>query len=409
MSRVVIIGAGWAGQGVCEALAGAPETASIVCIDKGVVLEIGATWQFELEGRGTSVSVPLADSVAAPYLRRGDVTSVDYAGKKVALADGGVVEYDYLVLACGAVSDASSIPGLGEHAVDLSAKGFAGPMEAFLESLGGGGKKTALVSVTKCPYKCPPLPFEIAMLLDAAARRRGVREGLDIVVTYPVPWPFGGPKAKKAFTDAMTRKGIEFRPDTALKSLSRSDDGTTRVATASTAGGDSGVVDADLVLAVYPHRAPDFVDASLLNQKGSVPVDFRSNAVPNVDGVFCVGDACAAVLPSVGAPIPKAGEFAYKAGKAVGEALLATLKAEPMQLPTERFAKCVAEAGDGAGIVVGPDFSAAFKDPDNGKPVFTIEPSVGGTTDKVAWIQRFLDTFAAPGKAPTFAPKKQAK
>ena len=49
------------------------------------------------------------------------------------------------------------------------------------------------------------------------------------------------------------------------------------------------------------------------------------------------------------------------------------------------------------------DFSAVFADPEAGKPHFVIEPNVA--TEKTAWIQKYLDTFA-PGKAPTFAPRE---
>ena len=46
------------------------------------------------------------------------------------------------------------------------------------------------------------------------------------------------------------------------------------------------------------------------------------------------------------------------------------------------------------GITVGPNFDAAFADPENGKPAFAIEPHADGTTAKVAWIQGRLDRFA---------------
>ena len=36
---------------------------------------------------------------------------------------------------------------------------------------GAETKKTVLVAVAKTPYKCPPLPFEVAFLLDAMARK----------------------------------------------------------------------------------------------------------------------------------------------------------------------------------------------------------------------------------------------
>ena len=46
---------------------------------------------------------------AAKFLRKGTVQSVDYAAKHVNL-QFGVLPYDHLVLACGSVSDPSTIP-----------------------------------------------------------------------------------------------------------------------------------------------------------------------------------------------------------------------------------------------------------------------------------------------------------
>ena len=63
-------------------------------------------------------------------------------------------------------------------------------------------------------------------------------------------------------------------------------------------------------------------------------MDLRTNAVAGKEGVYCVGDACAALIPSAGVPIPKAGEFAYKAGLALGKRLAALVRGEEAALPT---------------------------------------------------------------------------
>ena len=388
--NIIVVGAGWAGQGVCEALgAETPPNTVVTCIDERDKLQIGATWQFGLDGRAKPVEVPLAKTSAAKFLRKGTVQSVDYAAKHVNL-QFGVLPYDHLVLACGAVSDPSTIPGLEDHCVDLTAKkDFTDDIERFLDAVEPGGKtKRVVISITKCPYKCPPLPFEVACLIDDAAKRRGkgVRDAVAITVTSPVPWPFGGPKAKKAFTEAMAAKNITYLPETQVTSVEEQD-GRKLVKTS----GDELI--ADLVLATFPHRAPDFVK-DLAKAKGSVPVDLRTNAVAGKEGVYCVGDACAALIPSAGVPIPKAGEFAYKAGLALGKRLAALVRGEEAALPTERSARCVAETGGGQGITVGPNFDAAFADPENGKPAFMIEPHADGTTAKVKWIQGYLDRFA---------------
>ena len=94
--------------------------------------------------------------------------------------------------------------------------------------------------------------------------------------------------------------------------------------TAASLGARKGMSATDLVLASGPHRAPDFVKdlakAKLFGTGG--PADERRGA--GKEGVYCAaGDACAALIPSAGVPIPKAGEFAYKAGLALGKRLAA--------------------------------------------------------------------------------------
>ena len=121
-THIIVVGAGWAGQGVCEALGEeTPPNTVVTCIDARETLSVGATWQFALDGRAKPMEVPLAKTSAAKFLRKGTVQSVDYAAKHVNL-QFGVLPYDHLVLECGAVSDPSTIPGLEEHGIDLTAK-----------------------------------------------------------------------------------------------------------------------------------------------------------------------------------------------------------------------------------------------------------------------------------------------
>ena len=228
-------------------------------------------------------------------------------------------------------------------------------------------------------HKCPPLPFEVACLIDDAAKRRGkgVRDAVSVTVTSPCRGP-SRPKAKKAFTEAMAAKNITYLPETQVTSIEEQD-GRKLVKTS----GDE--LMADLVLAAFPHRAPDFVK-DLAKAKGLVPVDLRTNAVAGKEGVYCVGDACAA-LSRPPASHPEGGGVCVQGG------------AGPRKTPGGAGARRGGRAADGAigavrgrdgrrtGITAGPNFDAAFADPENGKPAFAIEPHADGTTAKVAWIQ----------------------
>ena len=88
--NIIVVGAGWAGQGVCEALGEeTPPNTVVTCIDAREPLSVGAPWQFGLDGRAKPVEVPLSKTSAAQFLRKGTDQSVDYAPKHVKLQFGG--------------------------------------------------------------------------------------------------------------------------------------------------------------------------------------------------------------------------------------------------------------------------------------------------------------------------------
>ena len=348
-THIIVVGAGWAGQGVCEALGEETAEHRRDVHRRARDTECGRDLAIWIRWRRKPMEVPLAKTSAAKFLRKGTVQSVDYAAKHVNL-QFGVYRTTTSSLACGAVSDPSTIPGLAEHCVDLTAKkDFTDDIEKFLDGAEAGGKaRRVVISITKCPYKCPPLPFEVACLIDDAAKRRGkgVRDAVSITVTSPVPWPFGGPKAKEAFTEAMSAKNITYLPETAVVSVDEQD-GRKLVKTsgrnASGAGGSRTAQCWRVYLwgwrTGWPapraglREGPGQGQATGLTLHAGAP-DFvktwrtRYATVAGKEGVYCVGDACAALIPSAGVPIPKAGEFAYKAGLALGKRLAALVRGE---------------------------------------------------------------------------------
>ena len=44
-----------------------------------------------------------------------------------------------------------------------------------------------VISVATPPYKCPPAPFETAMMIHWFLRRQGIRKDSEIIVTIPEP------------------------------------------------------------------------------------------------------------------------------------------------------------------------------------------------------------------------------
>jgi len=184
------------------------------------------------------------------------------------------------------------------------------------------------------------------------------------------------PNTKPVMMELLEEKNIEFLPEKQLEKVQDKKlyfkDG-------------SDPLDFDLMWSVWPIRAPDFVQESglAINPKGTVNVEDKViNTIANAPNAHIIGDACR--VPFGNAGVPKAGEFAWKMGVSVADAINGEIN------PADRSGVCAAEAGFGKGIILSPDFSDVCNDPQNGKPRVGIEKSEEGTAQKVAWCNSYL-------------------
>jgi NADH dehydrogenase len=120
--RVVIVGAGFGGLEAARALHGAP--VDVLLVDRNNY----HTFQPLLYQVATTGLEPeeIAHAVRAIYheqpnfhFRLGDVRGVDWEARRVSLADGGELAYEFLILAAGASTNDFGIPGVHENAFAL--------------------------------------------------------------------------------------------------------------------------------------------------------------------------------------------------------------------------------------------------------------------------------------------------
>lgn len=174
----------------------------------------------------------------------------------------------------------------------------------------------------------------------------------------------------------------------------------------------------------WPLRAPDLVRNALPGtclHNGFVKVDKAVHTVQGVtydfENVHIVGDCCH--VPVEGdLIIPKAGEFAWKMGRSVGEAIWrkyqtvscshseTTREKEESPLVIDRRAACIAEIGHGKGLALVSDLSAFCQA--TGDPHFEIHPSDTGEKEKVDWVNSYYQTIFGKDVAPLLAPKTGA-
>ena len=292
------------------------------------------------------------------------IDRIDTADQKVATSDG-TLDYDYLVVALGAAYDWDAVPG-ARGAYSFYDFDYARRLRRRLSRLKRG---KIVIAASKPPYKCPPAPFETAMIINWWARKKGIRKDIEISVYIPEPGPLGvaGKEASMRVRTALDRRGIELV--TAAGVTEVSPDGRA----ASFANGSS--TSASIFATIPVHKLPDVVAASgIANGKPWVPVN-AATLETATSNVFAIGDVN--VVPSGDFAIPKAGTFAAGQGSKVGEIIASRINETTTPEPYDGVGYCFLAYSGGRSAIVGGEFLA-----EGGPDAFLSEPTVSGMKSK---------------------------
>ena len=234
-------------------------------------------------------------------VRPAEVLGIRPAERTVATSAGDL-PYDYLLIALGAQLDPQAIEGLAgaaHHFYDLNG---ATRLRDALRTFRGG---KVVLGISRLPFKCPAAPYEMALLIDAAFRERGIREKVEMECFTPEPWPApaAGEGIGRAVQGMLEGRGIPVHTKWEVDHV----DPAGRIV--HFRGGSQ--LPYDLLVAVPPHTTCPPVRASGLAKDGPwVPVD-RYTMRTSFDDVYAVGDVAKIPTPSGNVPVlPKAGVFA---------------------------------------------------------------------------------------------------
>ena len=126
--------------------------------------------------------------------------------------------------------------------------------ERLRDALADFTRGRVLISVLGHPFKCPPAPFEGAFLLHDLLAKRGVRDAVDIRMTFPMAAPVPVTKeVSQLFFRALDERGIQYAPKELVVGLDP------RARTARLASG--GTMPYDLFIGIPVHRVPAVVNA----------------------------------------------------------------------------------------------------------------------------------------------------
>jgi sulfide:quinone oxidoreductase len=346
MKRVLILGGGFGGIATARRLKQTlDEKDEVILVDRRDYFMVGFRKTWALTGQSTleEGQRPL-DSLSKLGVRvmHDPVTRIDPAARTAWMGDQRL-SADALVVALGAELAPEAIPGFQEYAYNVyDPQDIPRAAQALREFSGGN----LLIGIFGVPYKCPPAPYEMALLIRETLQSRGVRANIEVFTPQPVSMPLLGQVGCDIIEGRLADNGITFLPN--------------RKATAIESGE---VVFAnerqkyDLLFGIPPHRPPGVVrESGLVGESGWVSVNPRTLET-QFPGVYAIGDVVQIAMAN-GKPLPKAGVFAEGMGETVADRIAATFAGREPEAAFQGEGGCYLEVGSGQAMMVRGHFMA---------------------------------------------------
>jgi sulfide dehydrogenase [flavocytochrome c] flavoprotein chain len=234
---------------------------------------------------------------------RATVVGLERARRRV-LTTEGPIAYDRLLVATGLRLAPEAIPGLSvDSPVNVSPYDGGGALVELRRRIAGFRGGHVIVGAPEGPYRCPPAPYEYALLWARHLRARGLKGRVTLLEPRSRPTP---PSIAAGLLQALEahRERLTYEPFTRVLSV---DPGARTVET------EAGRLRFDLLSLVPPHRIAPFLVGEGLGEP-FVEVDLRSFRTLADERVYAVGDVA-------DTPYARTASTAVSAGRIAGHAL----------------------------------------------------------------------------------------
>jgi sulfide:quinone oxidoreductase len=261
------------------------------------------------------------------------------------------LKYDYLVIALGAEVAPKLIDGFEDNYESCFNVYDSKQVPRLREKLLSMKSGRVVVCIADIPYKCPPAPYEVSLLINDILVKNATRDSIDLNMYVPTPiaLPVAGPKMSQDVANLLNNNHINFHPLHKLK----------RVSDKRTVEFENGNKTSYDVLAVIPpHRVPKIImDSNLLGDGDQhwINVD-RFTLRTKYKNVFAIGDVTEIRLDQT-TTIPKAGIFAEGEAKIVSQQIIDEIKninTKKAKFDGKGF--CFMEIGDKKAAYIDTDF-----------------------------------------------------
>ena len=282
-----------------------------------------------------------------------EVTRFDFNAQALHTRSGKRYGYDYLVIATGCVPAPERIEGLkeaGDHFYQYT------PARQLAERLSTIKKGRIFITVSfpqtpNVPHQCGIAPVETTLMLDDFLRKRGVRDQIEIIYTYPTTAQlmrnclFMQRRVGDVLPGVFEQKNIQFQRSFTLSKV----DPDARIAYS--AEGEEQPF--DILMATPPIRAVDAVLNSGVSQaqnhEGWLPTHHETLEVYGLENVYVIGD-------TVDLPISKAGGACHNQGPVIANNIAGKVRLGTNVSVYNGRVQAVAQMGLNAGMPLWYDY-----------------------------------------------------
>ncbi len=282
-----------------------------------------------------------------------EITNIDTSENSVTTkTNPNKLKYDYLVVALGAEIAPKLIDGFEDNDQSCFNVYDAKQVPLLREKLLSMKSGRVVVCIADTPYKCPPAPYEVSLLINDILVKNATRDSIDLNMYVPTPiaLPVAGPTMSQDVVKLLNNNHINFHPLHKLK----------RVSDKKTIEFENGnKTSYDVLVMIPPHQVPKIVkDSNLLGDGDQhwINVD-KFTLKTKYKNVFAIGDVTEIRLDQT-TTIPKAGIFAEGEAKIVSQQIINEIKNINSKKAVKFDGKgfCFMEIGDKKAGYIDTDF-----------------------------------------------------